>query len=379
MSSRLSARRVAELARGVAGAVQGIPPWKLPQSVLGRLRWAAPLLHSEYAMLTSGDLQRTARYLADVGIPSFHRHPPLWCPAALRSVFFHQTTIERRPDPAGRYDSFPAEQWIFINGILTNAGLAAWNADYLAAIFRRPLTIIQNATDGPVSDLLECADEKAFGMNGEPVDVGFPEVYRALKDRTMARVVIVAHSQGTLISAVMVRLLRLIYERVGELLSSAEQAEELTELRRRGVSLELGDFEDVTTAELERLEIYCFANCASEMRYVDPVHALPWIESLGNEHDLVARLGMLAPDCAANGIAIDGPLWVHRGAWGHLLNAHYLRAIDLAQGGSSVPGPATATARPYEQLAGDAAIAPRLFGYINGGNPARSASQHSAQ
>jgi hypothetical protein len=208
-------------------------------------------------------------------------------------------------------------------------------------------------------------------MNGEPVDVGFPEVHRALKDGTKERVVIVAHSQGTLISAVMVRLLRLIYDRVGEQLSAAEQAEELAALRRTGVTLDPDDFEDVTTAELERLEIYCFANCASEMRYVDHDSALPWIESLGNEHDLVARLGMLAPDRKAEEIAIDGPLWVHRGAWGHLLNAHYLRAIDLAQGGGSVPGPATATAKPYEQFGGAAATAPRLFGYTNGGNPAR--------
>lgn len=80
---------------------------------------------------------------------------------------------------------------------------------------------------------------------------------------------------------------------------------------------------------------------------------------------------MLAPDRKAEEIAIDGPLWVHRGAWGHLLNAHYLRAIGLAQRGGSSPGPATATAKPYEQFGGAAATAPRLFAYINGGKPAR--------
>ena len=361
---------LAELAATVADAAKGIPPWELPQSVLGRFRSAAPSPHSEYAMFMSRDVRRTAKFLADVLIPSFHRHAPSWIPPGLRSVFFHQTTIERRPDPAGSYHSFPAEEWFFINGILTDPGMAAWNADYLAAIFHRPFTIIQNATDGAVSDLLECADEKAFGMNGEPVDVGFPEIHRALKDVAKERVVVVAHSQGTLISAVMVRLLRLIYDRIGEQLSGAEQADELAALRRTGVTLDPDDFEDVTTAELERLEIYCFANCASEMGYVDPDAGLPWIESLGNEHDLVARLGMLAPDRENEEIAIDGPLWVHRGAWGHLLNAHYLRAIDIAQGGGSSPGPATTNAKPYEQFSGTAATAPRLFAYINGGKPA---------
>jgi hypothetical protein len=369
-SAKRTDHEVAELATTVADAAKGIPPWELPQSVLGRFRSAAPSPRSEYSMFTSRDVRRTAKYLADVLVPSFHRRAPSWVPAGLRSVFFHQTTIERRPDQAGSYDSFPAEEWFFINGILTDPGMAEWNADYLAAIFHRPFTIIQNATDGPVSDLLECADEKAFGMNGEPVDVGFPEVHRALKDGTKDRVVIVAHSQGTLISAVMVRLLRLIYDRVGELLSAAEQADELAALRRTGVTLDPDDFEDVTTAELERLEIYCFANCASEMRYVDHDAALPWIESLGNEHDLVARLGMLAPDRKAEEIAIDGPLWVHRCAWGHLLNAHYLHAIDHAQGGGSSPGPAPATAKPYELFGGAPATATRLFAYINGGKPA---------
>jgi hypothetical protein len=352
----------------VAEAAKGMSAWELPRSVLGRLRSAAASPHSEYLMLASRDVRRTAKYVADVLIPSFHRHAPSWVPAGLRSVFFHQTTIERWPDQNGSYDSFPAEEWFFINGILTDPGMAAWNADYLAAIFHRPLTIIQNATDGPVADLLECADEKAFGMNGEPVDVGFPEVHRALKDGTKDRVVIIAHSQGTLISAVMVRLLRLVYDRTRERLPAATQAEELATLRRTGVTLDPNEFADITTAELARLEIYCFANCASEMRYVDADAALPWIESLGNEHDLVARLGMLAPDRKDEEIAIDGPLWVHRGAWGHLLNAHYLRAIDRAQGGGSSPGPATTTAKPYEQFGGAAATAPRLFAYINGGD-----------
>jgi hypothetical protein len=203
----------------------------------------------------------------------------------------------------------------------------------------------------------------------EPVDVGFPEVHRALKDGARDRVVIVAHSQGTLVAAVMLRLLRLIYDRVGDVLSPAEQAAEVLALRRTGVTLDPTEFEDVTTAELERLEIFCFANCATEMHYVDRDRALPRIESFGNEHDLVARLGMLAPDRPAEEIAIDGSMWIRRDAWGHLLNAHYLAAIDLAQGGGSAPGPTTTDATPYEPLGPTPASVPRLFGYINGGEP----------
>jgi hypothetical protein len=167
----------------------------------------------------------------------------------------------------------------------------------------------------------------------------------------------------------MLRLLGLVYEHRDELMSEAQRADELAKLRHRGVTLDLDDFEALTRAELARLEIYCFANCATEMRYVDPEAKLPWIESFGNEHDLVARLGMLAPHLAAEEISIDGPRWVHRGSWGHLLNLHYLRHIDLAQGGSAHPGPLTDTADPYEPMGANVAPTPRLFAYINGGEP----------
>jgi len=368
-SAKQTVREVGALVSNVVDAGKGLLPWELPQSVLGRLRRAAPPPHSEYLMFVERDFGRSARYLSNVLVPTLQRAGPLWVPSALRRLFFHETTIQHSPDHLGSYDSFPVEHWFFINGILTDAGMAGWNAAYLARIFHRPFTIVQNATDGPLADLLECADEKAFGMNGEPADIAFPEIHRALKDPTKDRVVIIAHSQGTLITAVLLRLLRLVYARAGEVISEAKQAEELEALRRTGVTVDLDDFSDVTTDELRRLEIYCFANCASEMRYVDPGLALPWIESFGNEHDLVARLGMLAPDLKAENIAIDGPLWVRPGGWGHLLNHHYLRAIELAQGGGLTPGPTTTTADPFELYGGGEAHAPRLFTYVNGGQP----------
>ncbi len=55
------------------------------------------------------------------------------------------------------------------------------------------------------------------------------------------------------------------------------------------------------------------------------------IESFGNQYDLVARLGMLAPKPGLRGIRIDGPRYIRRDAWGHLLNDHYLAAIEDTQ------------------------------------------------
>ena len=70
---------------------------------------------------------------------------------------------------------------------------------------------------------------------------------------------------------------------------------------------------------------------------------LPWIESFGNENDIVARLGMLAPRPEQWGIRINGPRYERHGAWGHMLNEHYLKEIERRQ--KRGRGPA-ATARP---------------------------------
>ena len=102
------------------------------------------------------------------------------------------------------------------------------------------------------------------------------------------------------------------------------------------------------------------------MGYIDPQRELPRIESYGNEHDLVARLGMLAPD--QSDIQIAGPRFRHDGAWGHLLNAHYLRAIDEAHRRPSDAGDARNEAAPYVPIEGTAPpeAVPSLFRYLGG-------------
>ena len=225
--------RLLGLVRAVGDALNQIPGWLWGPAVFGwpRPRWPAPF--SEYGLFVSCDVSRTLKFLGHVLIPSLPRRAPWLVPHALRSIFFHRTRILEHPGPGG--DAPSGEHWFFINGILTDQIMAGLNAAYLVKLFRRPLTIIQNATDGATFDLAECAEEKAFGMNGEPVDVGFPYVDKALKDPDTDLVVIVAHSQGALISAVMLRLLRLIYAPDGRRWLTRQQLEtELNELRRNG-------------------------------------------------------------------------------------------------------------------------------------------------
>jgi hypothetical protein len=100
---------------------------------------------------------------------------------------------------------------------------------------------------------------------------------------------------------------------------------------------------------------------------------IPWIESYGNELDIVARLGVLAPRPDSWSIHIDGPRYLHRRARGHRLNAHYLAPIEHAQKKDRKPGSRRNDASPFVSLnAGEypGAAVPRLYSYINGGSVA---------
>ena len=137
----------------------------------------------------------------------------------------------------------------------------------------------------------------------------------------------------------------------------------------------LDEFEPLTFGELAKLELYCFATCANVMTYsVSPAadrRPIPYLEHFGNDQDIVARLGMLAPRPGRWEIRIDGPRFVRRDAWGHLLNEHYLYPIaDVQRRGRRRGGRGTAAPFIAANGAGEAAgSTPRLYHYINGGVP----------
>jgi len=367
-------RDVEELLGVVTDALSMRPPaWG--RAVFGSPSSWVPSRFSEYGFAYSWRVLRAARYVADVAIPSLPMTAPAWFPEPVAPFFWHPSRVCQHADHNESFTSHRREAWLFVNGILTNAAMAELNVDYLVDLFHRPITLLENSTDGLLEDLVECAREKSFGRNAEATEVAFPAIYDALKDPEKERVVVIAHSQGTIIASAVLRLLALVYEREGQ--ASACRlgpAAACAAARDSGVRLDPNDFEPLGPDELGKLELYCFANCSSSMRYVDvtPDGPLPWIESYANEFDLVARLGMLAPYAQKRGMALDGPRYVCEGAWGHLLNQHYLRAIDRAQRAGRRRGPVDATAAPYVLRNRDAfpgAEQPRLFAYINGGTP----------
>ena len=67
--------------------------------------------------------------------------------------------------------------------------------------------MIQNSTDSLWVDLFECALGKEWYRVVEPAIKAFPPIYDALKSPHKQRVVVICHSQGTIIMATVLRLL----------------------------------------------------------------------------------------------------------------------------------------------------------------------------
>ncbi len=344
-------------------AVRFRPPL-YPNSILGHpWTWLPPHPRtSEFSVVNVQQVLRSLEYLLDIGVPALPLSLPEELPIFGDSVFWRPTTVLFEPGIDNNPYAFPDEAWIFINGIATNEAMARINAEYLVKLFHRPLTIIQNATDSVGVDLLEAVVGKAWECHTEPAAKAYPFIHRALQDPHLKRVVVLCHSQGTIVMANVLRAL-LNDEHRGVLGRAA---------RRARHSEEDCDHQPLSDPEhLRKLEVYAFANAASVMSHMPGLksargHPVPWIENFGNEYDLVARTGMLAPKKEERGIQIDGGNYVKNGMWGHLLNVHYLMGIhDHMEDPAGCPN-------DYELQDGDASGAPerpRLYEYYGGAKP----------
>jgi hypothetical protein len=374
-------RQLRDLIGGVTDALRSIPPFYI-SSILGPPWTWLPILrrYSEFGILDVWQPGRTLGFLLDIGVPSVPKMAPPFIPPLAKRLFWHPSQISQIGDQYGNQTSHPKEAWLFINGIATDCDLACINAAYLTFLFHRPITLIQNSTGGFLEDLLECALDKATFLTGEAATKGFPTLYDALKDENKQRVVLIAHSQGTIIASVMLRFIERITMRDHEpALYAAWERNRPKPVNPEDAPLDPRDFEPLKSEEINKLEVYCFANCATQFRYITKNHdnmPIPWIESYGNEYDLVARLGMLAPHSTLRDVHIDGPQYVRRGAWGHLLNDCYLRPIEHVQRKGRKRGPRlSSTAAPYELLNQKEfpGTVPRLYHYLNGGSPPEEA------
>jgi len=247
--------------------------------------------------------------------------------------------LEREPMsvvPAIRTDpsvtGAPGEDWFFINGILTDRKLGELNAMRLSEVFRRPITLLSNPTYNLASDLHQCINGRTLDLPSPPATHFASLVHQSLEKNE--RVVLVGHSQGTIIAANIVEL-----------------------LIRYGA----------TEAELRKLELYLFA-CAAA--FIPGCGAegdarVPRVEHFVNEHDLVAKISInyRGPEP----LRVRGRVFYRPGKYGHLLNACYLDDLmayrDIGHRDDLLAARSPSAAEEQE------ATGPRLLAYREGGSP----------
>ena len=393
-----SANQFRDLAQVALEALRLKPPCYF-RSVFGSPgSWLPPhRRYSEYNIIDPWRPIATARFLMDLSIPSSAVTTPdiarMLLPPLVNRLFWRPTRFFRQADEYGGVSSFPGEHWFFINGIATSTDVAKLNAAYLAHLFHRPVTVIQNSTNSLPVDLYECVIGKGFKDNPdstdrktmtEPAWRATAAILEALNTDHTQRVVIIAHSQGTIIVANVLRAIAkalrskparqkrprwhpFTNELMGEVQTGTQK------ILRNNLAHSLSGFArggpEKALDRLAKLEIYTFANCADKMRYVYPTRQVPYMEHFANELDLVARLGILSPLRGDSNtlIEIDGPVFEHKASWGHLLNEHYLTPIDdyLYPGGQKD----RRGRNPFIRR-GKGPRKPRLYQYFHGNQPA---------
>ena len=215
------------------------------------------------------------------------------------------------------------ELWIYINGIATPLESAKGNCRKMRELFGQPVKLLHNPTDGPILDIMECMIGKTgllkHGSTKPRVQLR-NILLREMKNETYKKIVLVAHSQGTIITG----------NAVADISDAANNA-----IPEDDISW--FDKDPIKAAKLKKtlkkFEVYLFAGCA---HHVDGafVHRL---ECLSNRGDLVAMLGHLFPDFLkplwkntwGNGIVYKrNKSYIEKSSWGHLLLAHYLGQFD---------------------------------------------------
>ncbi|CAM9089846.1 unnamed protein product [Scytosiphon promiscuus] len=205
--------------------------------------------------------------------------------------------------PSKDIDDGCPESFFYVNGICTTRRMALATGAELSQMFGRDVTVVHNPTDSIVIDLLECVFAKLWAgqsfATSRPCDLLVDKLVEALQDPKKAKVILVAHSQGTIIA--------------GDALRRLSQAVEDGKLAQDA---------------MKKLEIYNLANASHWMHQSED--GFPYIESICNQRDPVGMLGANAPPRVKKmwNISIAGAL-IHptTSRWGHMISAHYLKHL----------------------------------------------------
>uniref|UniRef100_A0A7S2TRP0 Uncharacterized protein n=1 Tax=Lotharella oceanica TaxID=641309 RepID=A0A7S2TRP0_9EUKA len=181
---------------------------------------------------------------------------------------------------------------------------------------RVPVHLFHNVPDSFLWDLIQCYADKEGTRVTKPTRAFVHALAVKLNDPTIKKVVVLCHSQGTIIVAAALKLLGHLIRKFPSVLSA-------NKIRNR-------------------LEIYCFATCANTMHVLKDKdgNEIPMtIEHFTNSDDIVAKLGISTPQRLRSlcELHFDGRVLNRSNGVGHLFNSHYLDNIKAYKCEDSKP------------------------------------------
>lgn len=236
--------------------------------------------------INNWNITKVINLIGDIFFIKLPIYCPNWVPYPIKKLFFGDNS-EYIPD---YHEHSNNKSIIFVNGIMSNKDVVQLNRKKLYNIFKHPINIIYNSSDSLVSDLIECLIGKTTQSLTEASTVALYSICKSLLNPEIKKLIIICHSQGTII------------------ISSV-----LKNLHKLGLNKE---------EYLKKLEIYAFSNCASKMNYI--INELPYMEHFANEHDFVAKLGCNHDKDIDHLISIDGKTFITKNKYGHMFNSHYM-------------------------------------------------------
>lgn len=234
-------------------------------------------------------------------------------------------------------DKNRGEKWMFINGVATSHSQLRKTVDNLSATFKRPVTGIHNRSYGLVGDLIECLIQRSFAYHTQDIRIAEAALIQALKDDTISKVVVIAHSQGGIvISLALDRLYCILPAEVFtklEIYTFGSAAASFHNPLTKHVPSEPASpttsriLRKATTDTTMTMTSAADGDARGFSEPEIPNRLIHTIEHYVNGRDLVPRWGVLYHILLSTGSTYSGRVFVHEHASGHLFDEHYLAVM----------------------------------------------------
>lgn len=203
----------------------------------------------------------------------------------ITGIWFFPTGITYDGNPA--MTRFSNENWYFINGICTDEEGVAWCCRRLEDRFRQRIRGIYNRTYGLFVDGIECMEERSFDVDTRLTSEIVSIIARDLDDTSISKVVLIGHSQGTIILELLMNNTTIV---------------------------------DLVTQYPGKLSVCTFASAADEFTNIN---GNAFTEHYANEFDPVAKIGVWSFLGK-----YQGTIYMNRNREGHPFSDYSLNQAD---------------------------------------------------